>query len=1001
CSILNKIESKSSVGNQFGCHYNNCFKQTDANKLNVHLVAHTHDDVGWLKTVDQYYYGSNSSIQSAGVQYILDSVVVALDQNPDRRFIYVETAFFWKWWTQQDNHTKQTVVKLVNNGQLEIISGGWSMNDEATTHYSAIIDQMTWGFKRLRDMFGEPCGVPKIGWHIDPFGHSRENALLFAKFNFDGLFFSRIDYEDRDKRSADKTLEMIWQTSDDLSREQSDLFTGDMWLGYGNVTAFCWDLNGCRNVFNLNEPIIDDPECEDYNVDDMVNKFVDYMLSYSKYYATNHMMFPMGEDFMYQSANPWFKNMDKLIKYVNERQNKIKVFYSTPTCYLKSLQETNHTFVTKEDDFFPYASDPHSYWTGYFTSRPALKRYERSANNFLQICKQLDVLSAGNGSNANKITALREWMGVMQHHDAVAGTEKQHVADNYVLKLYKSVEKCQQVVSESLAKLLIKQQSAPKLPQQFCQTLNVSACPLTESDNSLAITVYNPTGHSINHTIRLPVTNKMFQVLDFSGKTVQSAVVPIQEAVRRIPERVSKANDELVFEAKIPSLGFSTYLLKQNSVTSKSKTANVRKITTSFTLKAKSFDVMFDKSGKLSSIKLKNGQFVDFKQQFKYYKSKSGNNTKPELRASGAYIFRPEGSSLAYSDYDFEAKLIQSDSIAEVHQKINAYISQVIRVYPNREFIEFDYVCGPIPVNDNIGKEIVAFFQTNLTTNGVFYTDSNGRQMMKRVLNQRPTWNLTITEPESGNYYPVNSRIAIKDVKQNVQMTVLNDRSQGGSSLKDGSVELMIHRRNLFDDKFGVNEPLNEPGTDGQGLVIRGQLKLVVSDIETAAEQHRDLAQRLYMEPLMVFSKYAFSEEQYFKNYKTSYSALNQELPKNIHLLTLEDWTSDNGTVVLLRLEHFYQTNESKSMSKPVDINLNNLFVPFFISEAVEQTLGANQDISEMKNRLKFKTINKNEFIGTELKPINKFDNKNNDLIINLKPMEIKTFLIKLKNKFS
>jgi alpha-mannosidase len=39
-------------------------------KLNVHLVAHSHDDVGWLKTVDQYYVGSNNSIQVIITQHI-------------------------------------------------------------------------------------------------------------------------------------------------------------------------------------------------------------------------------------------------------------------------------------------------------------------------------------------------------------------------------------------------------------------------------------------------------------------------------------------------------------------------------------------------------------------------------------------------------------------------------------------------------------------------------------------------------------------------------------------------------------------------------------------------------------------------------------------------------------------------------------------------------------------------------------------------------------------
>lgn len=107
--------------------------KSESEKLQVHLVPHTHDDVGWLKTVDEYFYGANNSIQDAGVQYILDTVITELQKNPNRTFIYVEIAFFERWWEEQDEKTKNVVKTLVKNKQLEFINGGWCMNDEGTS----------------------------------------------------------------------------------------------------------------------------------------------------------------------------------------------------------------------------------------------------------------------------------------------------------------------------------------------------------------------------------------------------------------------------------------------------------------------------------------------------------------------------------------------------------------------------------------------------------------------------------------------------------------------------------------------------------------------------------------------------------------------------------------------------------------------------------------------------------------------------------------------------
>ena len=67
------------------CGYASCKEIDKSVGIHVHLVPHSHDDVGWLKNPDEYYYGDKQYIQRAGVQYILDSVIEELGNDPDKR----------------------------------------------------------------------------------------------------------------------------------------------------------------------------------------------------------------------------------------------------------------------------------------------------------------------------------------------------------------------------------------------------------------------------------------------------------------------------------------------------------------------------------------------------------------------------------------------------------------------------------------------------------------------------------------------------------------------------------------------------------------------------------------------------------------------------------------------------------------------------------------------------------------------------------------------------
>lgn len=266
----------------------------------------------------------------------------------------------------------------------------------------------------------------------------------------------------------------------------------------------------------------------------------------------------------------------------------------------------------------------------------------------------------------------------------------------------------------------------------------------------------------------------------------------------------------------------------------------------------------FDEFGLLESVNTTEGVVHRFSQNFFYYQGYLGNNWIPKNRSSGAYIFRPNGTEQFVSS---QAKLevVRGDHVEEVRQVFNEWVSQIIRVYREENHIEFEWMVGPIPIGDGIGKEVVSRFYSTVNNNDVFYTDSNGRQMIKRIRNKRDTWNVNIGEKVAGNYYPVTAKIVIED--DETRFAVLNDRAQGGSSLFDGSIELMVHRRLLKDDAFGVEEALNETESNSKGLVARGKHWVIIgskSDSHplgwTVAARERFLQNEKLMPTMQFFS---------------------------------------------------------------------------------------------------------------------------------------------------
>lgn len=725
---------------------------------------------------------------------------------------------------------------------------------------------------------------------------------------------------------------------------------------------------------------------------------------------TNHIMWAMGTDFRYQYANSWFRQMDKFIHYVNQ-DGRVNALYSTPSIYTDAKYAANEQWPLKIDDFFPYADHPNAYWTGYFTSRPALKGYVRTMSGYYQAARQLEFFKGRNESGPNT-DALADALALAQHHDAVSGTERQHVAADYAKRISIGYDEAESLVASVLA-LLVNQKSSshvinPVTGFQQCPLLNISYCPPSEATlangKSMVIVVYNPLAWKREEVIRIPVSTAEVFVQDSSGKEIESQLLPISNITLSIRKKYVKAyvgtapagdlKYWLAFPVSVPPIGFGTYV-----VSSPKHTGHISTISTEFRSEESTNNSIEVGQGNLkllySADEGKLTQYVNnrnlvttsVEQSYSFYSGYVGDDK--DSQASGAYVFRPNGSFPIKSDQQASFTVLRGPILDEVHQQINPWASQIVRIYKEKEHAEVEFTIGPIPVDDGLGKEVITQFSTTMTTNKTFYTDSNGRDFIKRIRDFRTDWDLEVNQPVAGNYYPVNLGVYLQD--SDIELSVLVDRSVGGSSLVDGQIELMLHRRMLHDDVRGVGEILNETvciADKCEGLTIQGKLFLRIDRKGEGAKWRRTLGQELYSPLLLAFTEQ--DEDNWLHSKKPTFSGIDSSysLPNNTALLTLQEF--GNGKV-LLRLAHLYEVGEDKDYSVTANVELKKLFPNKKISKVTEMSLSANQERAEMeKKRLVWKVEGSSE----ESKVVRGGPVDPAKLVVELVPMEIRTFFV-------
>jgi hypothetical protein len=379
------------------------------------------------------------------VGQILNSVINTLFEHKERKFIWVETMFFEMWWTSAPDEMKRKLRTLIDNKQWEFIFGGWCSNDEATTTYTGIVDQITLGHIWLKKFMNV---TPTTGFQIDPFGYSAGMATLINQIGFRDHIICRIGNDVKSEMRNHKAFQFWWKSS----TTDPTLKTHTLTLPnhYQHFKGFNWEAS-CAITWTKSEAIT--PQ----NLKAKSEYFVQLVKESTYGFKHKHVIYPFGDDFTHMIATHNFGNLTLIMNYVNSHPELgVHMKWSLLTEYLAALPREN--LPERKGDFFPYNDYPISWWTGYYSSYPQIKEKTRYGeqvarwSNFIHSFSLIETRFERN--EYDQLLSLAKANAQLQHHDGITGTSRLPVRIDYLKKLSDGTLSSMKVVENSLTNII-------------------------------------------------------------------------------------------------------------------------------------------------------------------------------------------------------------------------------------------------------------------------------------------------------------------------------------------------------------------------------------------------------------------------------------------------------------------------------------------------------------------------------------------------------------------